>query len=155
MDGSPLPEPVPPHVQPQYYATVIIAEATGKSGTTQVIELEIDNPRLAGYAFYEHGHLARAVFINSEAYFGNATRSSILDLEFASIGRTKLVVKRLDIKWVRCVVESEKLTTYIHRQAVDVAGLTWSGQTYETSNGRVGGHLQVLCDRYRVQHNTN
>ncbi len=44
-----------PHVQPQYYAAIIIGEALGDSGQTQAVELSIDNSRIAGYAFYEEG----------------------------------------------------------------------------------------------------
>ena len=29
------------------------------------------------------------------------------------------------------------------RHADDTLGLTWGGQTYETSDGRVGGHLEI------------
>lgn len=30
-----------------------------------------------------------------------------------------------------------------YRMATDVEGLTWGGQTYETSDGRIGGTLNV------------
>lgn len=29
------------------------------------------------------------------------------------------------------------------RQATDVSGITWGGQTYETSDGRVSGSLSI------------
>ncbi|GLB40604.1 putative glycosyl hydrolase family 79 C-terminal beta domain [Lyophyllum shimeji] len=131
LDGSPLPAPLPPHVQPQYYAAIIAAEAIGKTCNAQVLELSINHPQIAGYAFYEHGFLARAVFINSKAYLPESTnRTSVhLDLNFAA-ARYKIppmmTVKRLVIG-----------------RATDASGVTWGGQTYETSNGRVGGHLKV------------
>ncbi len=91
-----------PHVQPQYYAAIIIGEALGDSGQTQAVELSIDNSRIAGYAFYEEGVLVRAVLINSQAYLKAQTtpRSSIhLDLDFSGNGQppTAIQVKRLAI----------------------------------------------------------
>jgi hypothetical protein len=65
IDGSPLSQPAPPHVAPTY--AIIAAEAIGSSGSTYVSELFVDDPRVSGYAFYEGGVLARAVFINSSA----------------------------------------------------------------------------------------
>lgn len=131
LDGSPLPSPLPPHVQPQYYAAIIAAEAIGKTGKAQVLELSIDHPQIAGYAFYENGSLTRAVFINSKAYLPeSAVRTSVhLDLSFTTAlhqlpGLMK--VKRLVIG-----------------RATDASGLTWGGQSYETRNGRVSDHLNV------------
>ncbi|KAJ7178604.1 glycoside hydrolase family 79 protein [Mycena crocata] len=126
LDGSPLSTPLQPHVQPQYYAAIIAAEAIGDSGETQALELTINNTRLSGYAFYEGGALKRAVFINSLAFLAGATnRTSVhLDLSFSGSGvkPTTFSVKRLVIG-----------------HADDGSGLTWGGQTYETSNARVGG----------------
>ncbi|KAG6909980.1 hypothetical protein DXG01_013980 [Tephrocybe rancida] len=132
LDGSQLPEPVPAHVQPQYYAAVIAGEAIGKTGRAQILEIKIDNTQIAGYGFYEDGTLARAVFINSKTYLPESTnRTSVhLDLGFTAVAGVKLprtmTVKRLVIG-----------------HATDVSGLTWGGQTYETSDGRVKGFLDV------------
>ncbi|KAJ6513350.1 glycoside hydrolase family 79 protein [Mycena sanguinolenta] len=126
LDGSTLATPQLPHVQPQYYAAIIAAEAIGDSGDTQAVELNINNARISGYAFYESGVLKRAVFINSLAFTtGQTSRTSThLDLSFSGSGTkpTSFSVKRLVIG-----------------HADDVANLTWGGQTYETSNARVGG----------------
>ncbi len=106
LDGSLLPAPLPPHVQPQYYAAVVAGEAVGRSGNTQAVEIPIDNPRLAGYAFYEHGALVKAVLINSQAHFANATRS-VNHVGFDSSGTTKPAkahVKRLAIGCVSCKI---------------------------------------------------
>ncbi|KAJ8073455.1 hypothetical protein PM082_011731 [Marasmius tenuissimus] len=129
LDGSELPEPLPPHVQPQYYAAIIVAEAIGKSGNTQIAEIPIDNDRIAGYGFYENGALARAVFLNSQAFLeesGDSTRPSIhLDFDIpGSDGPTDMTVKRLAIG-----------------HAEDASGLTWGGQSYETADGRVSGDV--------------
>ncbi|KAK2465563.1 hypothetical protein APHAL10511_002455 [Amanita phalloides] len=123
LDGEPLAEPLAPHVQPQYYAAIIIAEATGKSGNVQLKEIQIDNPNIAGYAFYEKGKLRRAVFINSKAFFkGRQRRTTHITLNFQSSKYQRVHVKRLRI-----------------RHADDTSGLTWGGQSYETSDGRVSG----------------
>ncbi|KAJ7127152.1 glycoside hydrolase family 79 protein [Mycena epipterygia] len=126
LDGSPLAVPLQPHVQPQYYAAIIAAEAIGDSGNTRALELSINNTRISGYAFYESGALKRAVFINSLAFLQGSTNrtSTHLDLSFSGTGThpTSFSVKRLVIG-----------------HATDASGLTWGGQTYETSNARVGG----------------
>ncbi|KAJ7634965.1 glycoside hydrolase family 79 protein [Roridomyces roridus] len=126
LDGSALSSPLASHVQPQYYAAIIIAEAIGSSGSTQVVELTINDSRMAGYAFYESGTLKRAVFINSLAWLSTSTGtrpSTHVSLAFSGgSGSTSFTVKRLVIG-----------------HADDASGLTWGGQTYETSDGRVGG----------------
>ncbi|KAJ6577180.1 hypothetical protein B0H19DRAFT_548917 [Mycena capillaripes] len=126
LDGSTLATPLKPHVQPQYYAAIIAAEAIGDSGQTQALELNINNTRISGYGFYENGSLKRALFINSLAFLTGATTrtSTHLDLTFSGTGTkpTCFTVKRLVIG-----------------HADDASGLTWGGQTYETSDARVGG----------------
>lgn len=77
LDGSPLPSPQPPHIQPLYYAAIIAAEAIGPSGSTQAIELDIGSSHVSGYAFFDGGKLARAVFINLRAFTGAATRGAV------------------------------------------------------------------------------
>jgi hypothetical protein len=99
LDGTPLPEPAPPHVQPAYYAAIIAAEAIG-SGSTNATELDIDDPHVSGYAFFECGKLARMVLINSEAFLTNSTNrnSQHIDLTIADGGApSQMTVKRLAI----------------------------------------------------------
>ncbi|KAJ7216001.1 glycoside hydrolase family 79 protein [Mycena pura] len=131
LNGSTLATPQAPHIQPQYYAAIIIAEAIGDSGDTQVVELSISDTRLSGYAFYESGSLKRAVFINSLAYLASTTTarpSTHVDISFSGSGTapSSFSVKRLVIN-----------------HADDVSNLTWGGQTYETSTGRVSGTLKT------------
>lgn len=105
MDGSALSTPLPPHIQPHYYAAIIAAEAIGKCGNARVVELMINNSQIAGYAFYEKTRLVRAIFINSNAFLKSSTvtRTSIhLDLGFtgsASATPTSFIVKRLSIEY--------------------------------------------------------
>ncbi|KAF9472125.1 glycoside hydrolase family 79 protein [Pholiota conissans] len=130
LDGTPLSTPLPPHIQPQYYAAIIAGEAIGNSGNTHVTELDINNARVSGYAFYEGKTLARVVLINSQAFFTTTTTprtSTHIDLNLSGTNApTTMTVKRLSVP-----------------HADDTTGLTWGGQTYETSNARVSGTLQV------------
>lgn len=102
-DGSPLAVVIPPCVQPQYYAAIIVAEAIGQSGNVQVDEINIDHDEITGYAFYEGGEIARAVFINLKAYTSDsADRIRVhLDLGFTNGTRTPVLmfVKRLVIEY--------------------------------------------------------
>lgn len=129
LDGSPI-APLAPHVQPAYYAAIIAAEAIGSSGTTQAAEISIDENNVSGYAFYEYGSLSKAVFINTIAYFSGAgvRNSTHIDFSFTGTGHASnmMSVKTLKIGY-----------------ASDTANLTWGGQTYETSDGRVSGPLFV------------
>jgi hypothetical protein len=59
LDGSPLTE----SLSPPYYSAIIAAEAIRSSGSTQAVELSINNAQIAGYALYEYGILVRVVFI--------------------------------------------------------------------------------------------
>ncbi|KAJ3863316.1 glycoside hydrolase family 79 protein [Lentinula novae-zelandiae] len=139
IDGT-LDEPLPPHVQPLYYAAIIIAEAIGKKGNVSVAEISLNSTTVSGYAFYTYeGEISKALFINSEGYFTNTTteRTSVhLDLDFVNGTNTgnapsEMTVKRLEIGY-----------------ADDTSGLTWGGQTYETSDARVSGNHSV--ERYDV-----
>ncbi|KAJ7284845.1 glycoside hydrolase family 79 protein [Mycena rebaudengoi] len=131
LDGSPLPMPQQPQVQPPYYAAIVASEAIGhyKHKHRQSIELNVKNAHISGYAFYEARALKRALFINSQAFFQGATdsnRTSVhLDLTFAGTGRKPRTfsVKRLVIG-----------------HTDDVSGLTWGGLTYETSDARAAGN---------------
>ncbi|KAJ3724138.1 glycoside hydrolase family 79 protein [Lentinula guzmanii] len=131
-DGTPLPEPLPPHIQPAYYGAIVAAEAIGKAGGTSVSELSLDSDTMSGYAFYSNeGQLSKALFINSEGFFTSSgtNRTSIhLDLDFTGTGQSpsRMTVKRLEIG-----------------HADDTSGLTWGGQTYETSDALVSGMLSV------------
>ncbi|KAF9565353.1 glycoside hydrolase family 79 protein [Agrocybe pediades] len=130
LDGSTLSTPLPPHIQPQYYAAIIAAEAIGSTGNSRAVELSINNSRISGYAFFENNKLVRAVLIDSQAFFTTTTTPrgvTHVDLSITGSGvPTTMTIKRLAIP-----------------HAGDTSGLTWGGQTYETSDARVSGTLQV------------
>jgi Glycosyl hydrolase family 79 C-terminal beta domain len=103
LNGSTLSTPSLPHIQPQYYAAIIAAEAIGNSGNTQVLELDIDDPRIAGYALYQGGKLANAILINSLAFLTTTTttRSSThVNLTFPNDTVSSMNVKRLFVPYV-------------------------------------------------------
>jgi len=132
LDGTPLSQPVAPHIQPAYYSAIITAEVIGNSGQTRSIELDIANQYLAGYAFYEGEVLKSALFINSQAWLSTSTgirSNTTLTLDFTSDWNSvsaprSMTIKRLEIN-----------------HADDASGLKWGGQSYETSDGFVSGQL--------------
>jgi len=133
LDGSPLDPPLDPHVQPGYYGAIVAAECIGKSGATQAVELKIDNDYIAGYAFFDHGRLSRAVFINSQAYLKGATgerSTEHLALSLPSASRRRVRDLRPDTFTVKRLKIGH---------ADDGNGLTWGGQSYETIDGKVNG----------------
>jgi len=106
VDGTPLPNPLPPHVQPQYYAAIIAAEAIGKSGNTHMVELTITDSSITGYAFYEKSRLARAVFINLHAFLSTSSSrgQAHVDLTLVNGSVGSATLKRLTIKSVRALI---------------------------------------------------
>jgi len=131
FDGSALPEPQPPHIQPQYYAALLVGEAIGSSGSAKGVELDIDDTRLSGYAFYERGTLKRAVLINSQAYLSTDTgarSSKHVSFSFNGSGQSPktVTIKRLAIK-----------------HADDASGLTWGGQSFETTDAKPRGAVST------------
>lgn len=98
MDGSPLATPLAPHIQPAYYAAIITAEAIGRSGYTQAVEISIDDDSIAGYAFYESGLLVRAILINSHAFLQGETIRGSVHVNLAIDSNPQMMtIKRLSI----------------------------------------------------------
>ena len=117
LDGSPLFLPQPPHIQPQYYAAIIAAEAIGNSGNTQVIELNINDTTISGYAFYQGGQLTKAILINLLAFFTTTTtpRSSThvnLNFESGTVS-SKMNVKRLFVPYVQLFFSPDDLLVFV------------------------------------------
>ncbi|KAJ3752598.1 glycoside hydrolase family 79 protein [Lentinula raphanica] len=130
LDGSTLPSPLSPHVQPQYYAGIVAAEAIGKSGNTQISELDIDDPQISGFVFYEDYEEKRMILINHTPYFNEdesaGTQRPVTDVRINFPkhcgGTQNIVVKMLEIQ-----------------HSDDTSGVTWGGQSYDTSDGLVKG----------------
>ena len=150
LDGSPLSQPLAPHVQPAYYAAIIVAEAIGNTGSARAVELSIDDTHVAGYAFYEGRKLVRAVLINSQAYLANnatGCRGTIhvnIQLDNSTgVAPFVMTIKRLAIGCVLifcwACLRKTLLILALCSYADDTSGLTWGGQSYETPDALVRG----------------
>ena len=82
-----------------------MAEAIGNSGDTKVVELNINDPKISGYAFYQGGRLTNAILINSLAFLATTTEarsSTHVNLTFASgTVSSEMDVKRLSVPYVQ------------------------------------------------------
>jgi len=128
LDGSTLPQPLLPHIQPLYYAAIVAAEFIGSSGSTRIVELTVNNAQISGYAAFEDDVLVRTVFVNLCAYTTGTRGSLHLNFDFSGDGKrpASFIVKRLFIP-----------------TATATRGVTWGGQTYETQDGTVSGVLST------------
>ncbi|KAJ7459672.1 hypothetical protein FB451DRAFT_555497 [Mycena latifolia] len=129
IDGSPLSTPLPPHVQPAYYAALVAAEAIGASGASTSVELDIDDDDVSGYAIYERGVLKRAVLISHTMFFaGSAVPRGVkyvaLDFAGAKAPNGKINLKRLFIP-----------------SAGATSGLVWGGQSFDGPDGKASGKM--------------
>jgi hypothetical protein len=122
--GEPLDATMPPHIQPAYYAAIIVGEAIGATGTTSAIELNIDADTVSGYAFYEAGQLARVVLINLRVYSSDTVGprgSIVVQLALGQLGSAdedvSVTVKRLSIP---CVTFLYSLNLIPHACAADL-----------------------------------
>ncbi|KAI0368386.1 glycoside hydrolase family 79 protein [Pilatotrama ljubarskyi] len=139
VDNSPLNPPSPPHVQPSYYAALLINTLVGTTGTSQIVELAVDDSNVSGYAAFEHGRLVRAAFVNLHAWLASSTgeRPSVhIDLDFArgTQGDSQGAVNAF---WGRRATARR----IVIEHADDAANLTWAGQSYETRDARPAGRL--------------
>lgn len=128
LDNSPLDPPVPPHVQPAYYAALVVNTLIGSTGASQIIELAVDDSDVSGYAAFEAGVLVRAMFVNLHPWLTTSTgaRPSVhIDFVFSGGSKTgSASVRRLVIG-----------------HADDTANVTWAGQSFETSSGAPSGSV--------------
>ncbi|KIJ24121.1 glycoside hydrolase family 79 protein, partial [Sphaerobolus stellatus SS14] len=134
-DATPLNPPVAAHVQPAYYAAIVIAEFLGSS-TRNLVELSTTSNIISAYALYSGTSISRVLLINHEAFLSSSSGSArpSVSVFFSLSGGGKTVqIKRLSIPF-----------------ADSKSGLKWGGQSYETSNVLVNGSLvttsQVLTD---------
>ncbi|KAF8313087.1 hypothetical protein DL93DRAFT_2059507 [Clavulina sp. PMI_390] len=143
LDSSPLdgtPVSLAPHIQPEYYAPIVIANFLGNSLTTKISELTIPTSSpassyLSAYAAFDSksGALKRAVLVNLNPFLAtsNVTQSARPSTTVSlSLGSTKcpesIHVRRLKIG-----------------HADDTSGLTFGGVSYETSSGKPSGKTVV------------
>jgi hypothetical protein len=130
--GTPLAQPLPPHVQPHYYGALVVADAIGASGSARVVALDVASPYISAYAVYEGDALKRAVLVNGLAFTtGDAANklkrpSTHVSLAGLSASAT-LTVRRLAIPFVD--------------QTYPDANVTWAGQSYNTTDGLATGSV--------------
>ena len=131
-NGSALDPPEPPHIMPAYYGGLVVNTFIGDSGAARIVELTVDEPDITGYAAFEGGELARAVFVNLDAWVVNSTGtrpSTHIDLSFVNgtASGSTAAARRLVIN-----------------HADDTQNLTWAGQSYEeTAEVSATGQLEV------------
>ncbi|KAH9949137.1 glycoside hydrolase family 79 protein [Amylocystis lapponica] len=126
INDTPLSPPAPPHIQPPYYGALVVNTLIGNSHHASIVELDVNDDNVSGYAAYENGLIARAVFINMHAWVADSTgtRPTVhLDFDFADFGRTSTMLGSLVPTVRRLVI----------RYADDTQNLTWAGQSYEES----------------------
>ncbi len=138
IDGSTLDPPAAPHIQPNFYGGLVVNSLVGSTGSSKIIELDVGDSDVSGYAVLEGGSLKRAVFINLHAWLASSTgaRPSVhIDLDFARGASASQ--SQVDAFWPR----HGSLKRLAINHADDTAGLTWAGQSYETSNVSPEGNL--------------
>ncbi|RPD70303.1 glycoside hydrolase family 79 protein [Lentinus tigrinus ALCF2SS1-7] len=137
IDGSELDSPLASHIQPGYYGGLVINTFVGKTGSAKIVELDVDDENVAGYAAYEYGRLARAVFINLHSWLASNTgaRPSVhIDLDFAF---AKGAQSEANEFWSRKAVAKRLAIEH----ADDTENLKWAGQSYETNDARPKGRI--------------
>jgi hypothetical protein len=131
LDGSPLASPLAAHVQPQYYAAIVAAEAIGQSGEAYISELTIDDDQVSGFVFYEGSRAKRMVLINHTPYFQSDAAAG-----------TRRPVASVELSFPpECAARNVQLKMLEIEHSDDTSGVTWGGQTYETPDGLIGGDV--------------
>jgi hypothetical protein len=123
-------------VGPIYYAMLIVAEAIGKTGATQVVDLFPESLFQPIYSIYENGKPTKVVLFN----YVNNNASSEHDYTFQLSLEGVQVPKEVKVKYLRAPFVTSK------------ENITWAGQTFGSqfeSDGRIKGTLDVktiTCD---------
>ncbi|KIO18114.1 glycoside hydrolase family 79 protein [Tulasnella calospora MUT 4182] len=125
-----------------FYANIVVAEALGKGGASQVIDLQLDNnnENRAGYAIYEKGEATRAVFINYVSNPGASDYTVQVAIGGQQTGLPNKTPTSVKVKYLRADSVSVKYN------------ITWAGQTMGqqyASDGRLYGDAEVQtiqCD---------
>ncbi|KAI0787956.1 hypothetical protein C8Q74DRAFT_1315715 [Fomes fomentarius] len=129
IDGSSVNPPLSPHVQPAYYGGLVINTLVGNTGSSQIVELSVDDSNVSGYAAFEGSTLVRAVFINLHPWLTTSTgaRPSVhIDFAFTGgpLAGSSASARRFQIP-----------------HADDTANVTFAGQSFETASGLPSGSV--------------
>ena len=110
----------------------------GSTGSSTLVELNVSDSNVSGYAVFEGDSLVRAVFINLDAWLTSSTgtRPSVhIDLGFATgANATQSEVEAFANR-------SASLKRLVIDHAEDTEGLKWAGQSFETSDVSPEGSL--------------
>uniref|UniRef100_A0A0D2XRG6 Beta-glucuronidase C-terminal domain-containing protein n=1 Tax=Fusarium oxysporum (strain Fo5176) TaxID=660025 RepID=A0A0D2XRG6_FUSOF len=114
-----------PHILPSYHAYLIVNEAIGKSAGSYIVELPTTNITLTAYGIWESSKLVRIVVLNTQVH--TQGEKSSIQVSMKGLGTHKPATVKL--------LESEKTNSSI--------GITWAGQSFETSSGAPEGEIKV------------
>ncbi|KAH9914073.1 uncharacterized protein BXZ73DRAFT_106718 [Epithele typhae] len=130
-------------VGPTMYASVVLAEALGNTGTAQVIDLFANsaNAYTPGYAIYENSALARIVLVNfmTEAN-GTGSYTATISVGGGETGEASSTPSSVKVKYLSAPTVVEK------------DNITWAGQTFGgrfQADGRLSGEESIAtisCD---------
>ena len=122
---------------PAYYAPLVIDSFVGNTGSSSIVEIEVDDDRIVGYAAFEGGKLVRAVFVNLDPWLSSSTgtRPSV-HIDFSLVystgseaGTSGAVGSTATAEWL------------IIGHADDTRGWTWAGRSYETADALPTGSV--------------
>jgi hypothetical protein len=116
-----------PHIMPLYHVLLIVGEAIGSSGKSTLQELSIDETNVSGYGIWENGKLERIVLLNSNLYLSTDSQRPMVTVTLQGLPTgARIEAKRLAIP-----------------SADATHGLTWGGQSFETSSGHPSGKVMT------------
>lgn len=161
VDGSPLDPPEPPHVQPSFYAALLVGSAVSSNSlsfpwtfahgtlmdpgssawaSARIVELAVPLDNVSGYAVYDAGILRRAVFVNLDAWLASAEAAGAvrpvvhLDLGFILSADDASTGRRRAAESTASFLHATvEVRRLVVNHADDLSNLTWAGQSYEES----------------------
>ncbi|EKM58753.1 glycoside hydrolase family 79 protein [Phanerochaete carnosa HHB-10118-sp] len=160
IDGSPLDPPSPPHIQPSYYAALLIdtlispnslsfpwpfshgtlmSPSSSAWSSARIVELTVPLDNVSGYAAYDAGVLRRAVFVNLDAWLSSMdTAGAVRPIVHLDLGFVLPDVATPPAAGGASVSSFANAMMQVRRLVVDhaddLSNLTWAGQSYEQTS---------------------
>lgn len=131
-----VPEGDSPRVQAPYYALPFVADFIGKtvSGKRGVINLDLAQDSISGYAMFEGNSLARVAIVNLRPYDGNGARKGA-SIHLVNLGSTSQVrVRRLHAAAGMAAGGFD-----VNKKNITYAGQQWS---YDVDEGKGHGPVE-------------
>ncbi|KAF7325385.1 F-box only protein 21 [Mycena venus] len=128
---------VGPRVQAPYYALPYVADFIGKtvSGDRGVINLDLGNEVISGYAMFEGGSLARIAIVNLRRYDGKGIRNAV-QVHLHNLGS----VSQVKVRRLHADAGTAAGGFDVDRNNITYAGQQWS---YEVDQGKGHGREAV------------